>query len=62
MDMALHDSLGNSHLYAIIRSEMKVEQNTSDSKIIWGFETYIVNDPEVSLELPVQYDSLRIYG
>lgn len=61
MDMALRDSLGSSHLYAITRSEMKVEQNTSDSKIIWGFETYIVNDPEVSWELSVmKYDSLKI--
>jgi two-component system phosphate regulon sensor histidine kinase PhoR len=60
-DMALRDSLGGSNLYAVTRSEMKVEQNTPASKVVWGFETYIVNDPEVSLELPaVPYDSLKI--
>jgi two-component system phosphate regulon sensor histidine kinase PhoR len=60
-DMALRDSLGGTHLYAITRIEMKIEQKTSDSKVIWGFETYLVNDPEVSWELSaVQYDSLKI--
>ncbi|MDR1682772.1 MAG: HAMP domain-containing histidine kinase [Candidatus Symbiothrix sp.] len=60
-DMALRDSLQNRHLSTMTRSEMSVDRKALDTKVVWMFEAYIIDNQEESAESPLlQYDSLYI--